>query len=43
MEKIWIQYDGTEDSIADELVALGIPKEVFIDNTLNLQEATAMG
>jgi len=38
MEKIWIQYDRTEDGIADELVALGIPKEVFIhqikDNTL---------
>jgi hypothetical protein len=29
-EKIWIQYDGTEDGIADELVALGIPKEDIV-------------
>ena len=29
-EKIWIQYDGTEDSIADELVALGVPKEDIV-------------
>ncbi len=28
--KIWIQYDGTEDGIADELVALGIPKEDIV-------------
>jgi XisI protein len=24
--KVWIQYDGTEDGIANELVELGIPK-----------------
>jgi hypothetical protein len=25
-DKIWIHYDGIEDGITDELVALGIPK-----------------
>lgn len=25
--KLWIQQDGTEDGIADELVTMGIPKE----------------
>jgi len=25
-QKLWIQHDGTEDGIADELVAAGIPK-----------------
>jgi hypothetical protein len=29
-EKVWIQYDGTEDGIADELVALGVPKEDIV-------------
>jgi XisI protein len=24
--KIWIQYDGTEDGVANELVELGVPK-----------------
>lgn len=24
--KIWVQWDGSEDAIADELVARGIPK-----------------
>jgi hypothetical protein len=28
--KIWIQHDGTKDSIADELVAMGVPKEDII-------------
>jgi hypothetical protein len=28
--KIWIQYDGTEDGIADDLVALGVPKEDIV-------------
>jgi hypothetical protein len=28
--KIWIQHDGTEDSIADELVALGVPKNDIV-------------
>jgi hypothetical protein len=29
-DKIWIQHDGTEDGIADELVALGIPKDKIV-------------
>jgi hypothetical protein len=29
-EKIWIQYDGTEDGIADDLMALGVPKEDIV-------------
>lgn len=28
--KIWIQYDGTEDGIANELVALGVPKNDIV-------------
>ena len=28
--KIWIQYDGTEVGIANELVALGVPKEDIV-------------
>jgi hypothetical protein len=28
--KIWIQHDGTDIGIADELVALGIPKEDIV-------------
>lgn len=28
--KVWIQHDGTEDGIADELVKEGIPKEHII-------------
>jgi hypothetical protein len=28
--KIWIQHDGTEPGIADELVAMGIPKEDIV-------------
>ena len=24
--KVWVQYDGTEDGITDELVKAGIPK-----------------
>ena len=28
--KIWIQHNGTEIEIADELVALGIPKEKIV-------------
>jgi len=28
--KIWIQYDGTEDGVADDLLALGIPKEDIV-------------
>jgi hypothetical protein len=29
-QKIWIQHDGTEDGIADELVAAGIPQNHII-------------
>jgi len=28
--KIWIQHDGTEPGIADELVAMGVPKEDIV-------------
>lgn len=28
--KIWIQHDGTEDGVANELVALGVPKEKIV-------------
>ncbi|HEY9802150.1 MAG TPA: XisI protein [Leptolyngbyaceae cyanobacterium] len=28
--KLWIQHDGTEEGIADELVAEGIPKEHIV-------------
>jgi XisI protein len=28
--KIWIQYDGTEEGIANELVRAGIPKESIV-------------
>ena len=29
-DKIWIQHNSTEDRIATELVALGIPKEAIV-------------
>ena len=29
-EKIWIQHDGTEEGIANALVALGVPKEDIV-------------
>lgn len=29
-DKIWIQYDGTEVGMANELVALGVPKEDIV-------------
>jgi XisI protein len=29
-EKLWIQQDGTEEGVADELVALGIPKDRIV-------------
>ncbi len=28
--KLWIQQDGTEEGIADELVSLGIPKDQIV-------------
>ncbi len=29
-DKIWIQYDGTEAGVANELVALGVPKSDIV-------------
>ncbi|MGC8644403.1 MAG: XisI protein [Isosphaeraceae bacterium] len=29
-EKVWIQYDGTNRPVADELVAAGIPREDIV-------------
>lgn len=29
-DKIWIQHDGTEAGVADDLVALGVPKEHIV-------------
>jgi hypothetical protein len=29
-EKIWIQHDGTEESIAEELVAAGVPRDRIV-------------
>jgi hypothetical protein len=28
--KVWVQYDGTEDGITDELLKAGIPKEHIV-------------
>lgn len=28
--KIWIQQDGTESGVANELVGLGVPKEAIV-------------
>lgn len=28
--KIWIQYDGTEEGVANDLVELGIPKDEIV-------------
>ena len=28
--KIWIQHDGTEEGIANELVAAGVPKDTIV-------------
>jgi hypothetical protein len=29
-DKIWVQHDGTEDAIADELVAKGVPSKDIV-------------
>ncbi len=29
-EKIWIQYDGTEDGVANTLVELGVPRQDIV-------------
>jgi XisI protein len=28
--KIWIQYDGTEEGVANRLVAAGVPKDEIV-------------
>ena len=28
--KVWIQHDGTEDGVADELVSAGVPKQRIV-------------
>lgn len=35
--KIWIQQDGTEAGIANELVALGVPKDRIVLGFKSLQ------
>ncbi len=35
--KIWIQQDGTEEGIANELVALGVPKNCIVLGFKSLQ------
>lgn len=37
-DKIWIQHDGTEDGVANELVAAGIPKDSIVLGFRTLQE-----
>ena len=37
-DKIWIQHDGTEDGVANELVAAGIPKDCIVLGFRTLQE-----
>ncbi len=29
-DKIWVQYDGTEEAIANQLVARGVPKQDIV-------------
>jgi hypothetical protein len=29
-DKIWVQHDGTEEAIADQLVARGVPKQDIV-------------
>ncbi|MCY7282292.1 MAG: XisI protein [Cyanobacteria bacterium CAN_BIN43] len=29
-DKVWVQRDGTEDGVTDDLVAAGIPKEAIV-------------
>ncbi|BBC25815.1 element excision factor XisI family protein [Pseudanabaena sp. ABRG5-3] len=29
-DKIWIHYDGIEDSVTEDLVAAGVPKEKIV-------------
>jgi hypothetical protein len=41
--KLWIQHDGTEEGIADELVAAGIPKEQIVLNYKPLEQRKLTG
>ena len=43
--KIWIQYDGTDRSVAEELVAAGVPKEdiVLAEKPADLRPFTGYG
>ncbi len=40
--KIWVQHDGTEEAIADQLVALAVPKQeiVLAYHALNRRQYT---
>ncbi len=37
-DKLWIQHDGTEEGIAGELVAAGIPKEHIVLGFRSLEQ-----
>ncbi|NEQ44338.1 MAG: XisI protein [Leptolyngbya sp. SIOISBB] len=41
-DKIWVQHDGTEVAIADQLVALGVPKQdiVLVYHAPNVRQYT---
>jgi hypothetical protein len=43
--KVWIQFNGTDQSVADELVAAGIPKEdiVLAEKPPELRPLTGFG
>ena len=43
--KIWIQYDGTDRPIADELVRAGVPKDdiVLAEQPVELRQYTGYG
>jgi hypothetical protein len=43
--KIWIQYDGTNRPVADELVAAGVPKEdiVLAEKPADVRPLTGYG
>ncbi|MEB3341273.1 XisI protein [Okeania sp.] len=42
-DKIWIQHDGTEEGVANELVAAGIPKDSIVLGFRTLQERKLTG
>ena len=43
--KVWIQFNGTDQSVADELVAAGIPKEdiVLAEKPADIRPFTGYG